>query len=117
LRTGTRRYKRLGKSRKKLQRWRRPRGRDNKIRERRKNRGLRVAIGYRSKKDGRGKVEGQIPIMIKNLRETEKIEKGALVIISKVGKKKRIEIEKNVKEKGGKILNQLKEKKENEPKK
>jgi len=107
LRIGTRRYKKLGKRRKKKQVWRRPRGRDNKIRERRKSRGKRVSIGYRTEKKKRNKINGKVPKLIKNLREIEEIEKGELVIIGKeVGKKKREEIIKKIKEKGGEIKNE-----------
>lgn len=106
LRTGTRRYKRLGRTKRKLQRWRKPRGRHSKIRETKKSRPLKVDIGYGTQKSERGKVAGKIPVFIANLAQAEKIAKGTLVIIARIGKKKRMEIEKKVREKGGEVLNQ-----------
>ena len=103
LRTGTRRYKRLG--RKKLQRWRKPRGRDNKIREKRKGRARKVEIGYRTKKAERNKINGKIIMIVRNIKDADSVGKGDLIIIAKVGKKKRGELEKKIQEKGGQILN------------
>ena len=114
LRTGSKRFKRLGKGRKKLQRWRKPNGRDNKIREKKKGRSVKVMVGYRTKKSDRGKIKGKEVIIVKNLKDIEKI-KDHLVIIAKIGKKKRLEIEKKLKEKNIQILNKKQEK--NEPKK
>ena len=105
LRTGTRRFKRLGKGRKRLQKWRRARGRDSKIREKRKGRPRKVVIGYRSKKSERRRIKGKIPVFVANLKQAEKTEKGEIIIIAKIGRKKRKEIENKIQEKGGIILN------------
>jgi len=113
LRTGTKRYKKLGKNRRKKEKWRRARGRDNKIREKRKGRLKKVEIGFRTNKSERGKIEGKIPVFVENLKQVEKIKKGDVIIIRRVGKKKRREIEKKIKEKGGRIILRGK----NEPKK
>ncbi|MGD2073030.1 MAG: eL32 family ribosomal protein [Candidatus Thorarchaeota archaeon] len=111
LRTGTRRYKRLGKGRKKLQRWRKPRGRDNKIREKRKGRARKVEIGYRTKKTERNKINGRLVMIVRNMKEADSVGKGDLIIMAKVGRKKREELGKKIKEKGGQILNVKKMKK------
>ncbi len=103
LRTGTLRHKRLG--RKTKQRWRKARGRDNKIREKRKGRARKVQIGYKQPELKRRRIKGKIPIYVENIKQAERIEKGALVIIRKIGKKKRMIIEKKIKEIGGEILN------------
>ncbi len=104
VRTGTRRYKRLSKHRIK-QRWRKPRGRHNKLREKKKSRQRKVEIGYRTEKSGRGMINGKYPLFIRNLRDAEKITSGSLVIImAKIGKRKRAEIVKKIEEKGGEIL-------------
>ena len=108
LRPETGKYKRL--KRKKKQKWRRPKGHDNKIRLNRKGKMKKVRIGFRTNKKLRGKVEGKIYVLIKNLKDTNKVEKGDIIIIRKVGKKKRQEIEKRIKERGAKILNLKKEK-------
>ena len=105
VRTGTRRYRRLSKNRIK-QRWRKPRGRHNKLREKKKSRQRKVEIGYRTEKSGRGMINGKYPLFIRNLRYSEKINSGSLVIKKgKIGKKKRAEIVKKIEEKGGEILN------------
>ena len=101
LRTGTLRFKRLGRNRKKKQRWRMPKGRHSKVREKRKGRSRKVEIGYKKEK-------GKVQQIIKNIKQAEKINKGDLVIIGSIGKKKRIEIEKRIKEKGGEIINKRK---------
>ena len=111
LRSSTHYYKRLG--RKKKQRWRKARGRDSKIREKRKNRPRKVEIGFRTSGKERGKIEGKEIKLIRNIKEAEKINKGDLIIISRVGKKKRLELEKKIKEKSGEILNQRRENPEN----
>lgn len=105
LRTDINKYKKLG--RKKLRKWRRARGRHNKIREKKKGRRRKVEIGYK-----KAKTEGII--FIRNLKDTNKIKKGENIIIGHIGKRKRKEVEKKIMELGGKILNLIKE---NEPKK
>ena len=106
LRTGTRRHKRLGRNDKKKQRWRRPKGIHSKIRENKKSKQKKVKIGYRGERADRGKINGKIPVFVRNLEDAEKVKQGDCVIIGKVGRKKRIEIEKKVLEKKGSILNQ-----------
>ena len=86
LRRDWKRHSKLGKKRKKKQTWRRPTGRDNKMRERRKGYPKTVEIGYKNK-DSR--VE---EIHIYNLDDFKKIGKENKVFIGKVGKKKRMEI-------------------------
>lgn len=105
LRMGTRRYKKLGKNQRKKQRYRKPRGRDNKIRENIKHHLRKVRIGFKNKKTERGKIKGKVPIMVGNINEAGMIKKGDLVIIRKIGAKKRAEIEKIIKEKEGEVFN------------
>jgi large subunit ribosomal protein L32e len=83
------RYSKLGKRRKKKQVWRRPKGRDNKMREKRKGYPIVVNVGYKKKKSERKLVR-----VIRNIRDLEKTEKNEMVIIGNVGKKKKIEIAK-----------------------
>jgi large subunit ribosomal protein L32e len=109
LRSDVNRYKRF--SRKNKQKWRKPRGRDNKIREKRAGRSVKVEMGFKGKKENRFKVGGKIPKLIINLKGAEKTKKEDLIIIGKIGKKKRQEIEKVIKSKGGKILNLKKKQK------
>ena len=92
------RYSKLGKRRKKKQVWRKPTGRDNKMREKRKGYPAVVSIGYRSKRKSRDKLMDKKPVKINNLRELEKIKENEIAIIGGVGKKKKIEIANKAKE-------------------
>ncbi len=90
---------RFGKfKRKKKQKWRRPTGRDNKMREKRKGYPAVVSIGY--KKQNR-----RIQRVIFNLKDLDRIKKDEIVVLGKVGKKKREEILKKAKEKNISISN------------
>jgi large subunit ribosomal protein L32e len=77
---------RIGKKRKRKQVWRRPKGRDNKIRESKKGKPPLVSIGYKRKS------EGKKSIMVYNLRDLRNAKKYEVVILGKVGRKKKIEI-------------------------
>lgn len=94
LRRDSSRFSKFGKKRKKKQTWRRPTGRDNKMRERRKGYPKTVEIGYKNKES---KVE---EVFVYNLNDLKKVKtgKGERVFIGKVGKKKRIEIVKKARE-------------------
>jgi len=83
------RYSKLGKGRKKKQVWRRPKGRDNKMREKRKGYPMVVNVGYKKKKSERKLVR-----VVRNIEDLEKTEKNEMIIMGNVGKKKRIEIAK-----------------------
>ena len=121
-RTGSR-FSKLGKGRKKKQKWRRPTGRDNKMREKRKGYPAVVKIGYKQDVKARGNVEEKKPITIMNVKDLEKMKKNEIGIIGKVGKKKKIEIAKIAKEKkieiynlnAGKFLKGIKKKVEKKP--
>ncbi|MCK5624645.1 hypothetical protein KAI04_02285 [Candidatus Pacearchaeota archaeon] len=98
LRRISNRYSKLGKRRKKKQVWRRPTGRDNKMRERRRGYPARVSIGYKN-------TENEKTIVIYNSKELEKIDKKSAVSIGNVGMKKKIEIVKKAKELRIQLLN------------
>ena len=83
---------RIGKKRKSKQVWRRPKGRDNKMRESRKGRPPLVSIGYKRKKEKKN------VIMVYNLQDLENAKKQDVIILGKVGKKKRAEIVKRASE-------------------
>lgn len=67
--------------------WRKPKGRDNKMREKNKGYPPVVSIGYRTKKTERM----NFPV-IRTIRDLEKVEKGVIVVIGKIGMKKKLEI-------------------------
>lgn len=87
------RYSKLGKGRRKKQKWRKPKGRDNKMREKRRGYSAVVSIGYKKRESDRLK-----PIIVRNLNDLSKVEKKQTIIIGKVGRKKKIEIVKKAKE-------------------
>ncbi len=89
LRRNWNRHNKLGKKSKKKQVWRRPKGRDNKMRERRKGYPIVVSVGYKKKKS-----EKKIVRVIRNIEDLEKIAKNEIIIIGNIGKKKKIEIAK-----------------------
>jgi ribosomal protein L32E len=105
LRRNTGDYSRLGKKRKKLQKWRAPKGRDNKMRLRRKSYPKTVEIGYKQDLKTRNKIDGKEIVRIENLEELKDIGQNKLIILGKIGKKKKLEIAKFVKEKGIEIKN------------
>ena len=93
LRRSMDRYSKLGKRRKKVLKWRKPTGRHNKMRDKRRGYPANVSIGYK-------KSERKKQFLVNNIKDLEKIKKEDLIIIGKVGKKKREEILKKAKEKG-----------------
>ena len=74
--------------------WRRPRGKDSKLRKEKRGKGKTPKIGYKNPKEIRGLINGYKPIRIENPKELSKINpKTEAIIISKnVGRKKRNEI-------------------------
>jgi ribosomal protein L32E len=87
------RYSKLGKGRKKLQKWRRPTGRDNKMREGKKGHPKTVSIGYKKEEKVKRK-NNELRITLMNLNDLKKVKKDMEVIIGHIGKRKKIEIAK-----------------------
>lgn len=98
-------YSKLGLRRRKKQVWRRPHGRDNKMREKRGGYPPVVSIGYRNEKASRGKINDKNAVLIKNLNELLKLKAGQIAILAKIGKKKKMEIAKKAKENKIQIYN------------
>ena len=92
LRRSVDRYSKLGKKRKNKQKWKRPTGRDNKMREKRRGYPATVSIGYKTNSKTRAKLKEKKPIIIKNVKDLNKIEEETIGILGKVGKKKKLEI-------------------------
>ncbi|MEM3122059.1 MAG: eL32 family ribosomal protein [Candidatus Pacearchaeota archaeon] len=105
LRRNTKEYLRLGRKRRKLQKWRKPKGRDNKMRLNEKGRAGIVKIGYKQSKNIRGMKEGKKIKMIQNISEMKLLEKGDIITIGRMGVKKKKEIAKIAEELGIKIIN------------
>ena len=81
LRTDWYKYSKLGKRRKKKQKYRKSKGIDNKIRLKLKSRRRNIEIGYRSEKEKRGLIEGLKPVNVSNLKELSKIKEGEMKAI------------------------------------
>ncbi len=92
LRAEINRYSKLGKGRKKLHKWRKPKGRHNKMRENKRGHPSNVRAGYKSDKKKSGKIDGAHPKLIFNLKDLNNVKKGEAIIIGKIGARKKIEI-------------------------
>jgi large subunit ribosomal protein L32e len=99
------RYSKLGKKRKKKRVWRKPKGRHNKMREKRKGYPKVVSIGYKKSRD-------KNYIFVNNLEDLKKVDTKSEIILGKMGKKKKLEAIKIAKERGINIVNIKKIKKE-----
>jgi len=122
LRRTSNRYSKLGKGRKKKQIWRKPTGRDNKMREKRKGYPAVVSLGYRREKRLRDNLKEKAPVKVFNVEDLKKVGKNQIAVISGVGKKKKLEIAMEAKEQKIEIYNMnaknfLKDNKKKEKKK
>ncbi len=99
------RYSKLGKNRKKLQKWRKPKGRDSKMRLKRKSYSASPTVGHRSPKKESGKIKDLFPVLVYNVKDLLKVNKNSIAIIAKVGAKNRLEIIKEAEKNKIKILN------------
>ncbi len=89
--------------------WRKPKGKDNKMRLRIKGYPPIVEVGYRTSKEIRGRhPSGFYPVVVSSLKDIEKLDpsKHIVYIASSVSLKKRLEIINILKEKGFKIANE-----------
>jgi len=92
LRQNTKKHMRLGKGRKKKQVWRRPKGRDNKLRERIHGKPSRPNLGVKKPKKEQNKIRGKNPILIKNITDLKKITKSDIAVLGHIGRKNKIKI-------------------------
>lgn len=98
-------YSKLGNRRKKKQVWRKPTGRDNKMREKLKGRPAVVSIGYRTDKIARGMIEEKQPVYVENVSQLKRLRENEVPILGSVGIKKKIEIAKFAEKSNIKIHN------------
>jgi len=105
LRRDSARLKKLGKNRRKKQKWRNPTGRDNKMREKRRGYAPTVSIGYGTDKKEKGKFDGKKIVRIMNMKEFEKLLKNEIALLGNIGMKLKMEIAKKAKEKNVAIYN------------
>lgn len=88
--------------------WRKPRGIHSKIREKRKGHRAMPEVGYGSPKSVKGlNRDGFVEILVSNLADLERVDvkKEVVVLASTLGKKKKIEILKKVKDMKLKVAN------------
>ena len=105
VRADTFRLLRLGKKRRKLKKWRRPRGTHNKLRLKRVGHPALPTVGHRSPRKESGKISGLIPKLVHNVNELSKLDKNSIAIIARVGARKKLEIIKKAEEMKIKIIN------------
>lgn len=99
LRRDSKRFLKFGKGKGKKAKWRKPTGRDNKMREKKKGYPAVVSLGYSKDKKVRGKIKEKTPVEIFNIPGLEKLGKDQIGVVGNVGKKKKIEIAKYAKDK------------------
>lgn len=86
--------------------WRRPRGLQNKMRLHKKGHLPQISTGYGSSNEDKGKIKGKLPVVVKNISDLDKATSKSIVIISsKVGERKKVEIVKLCAEKKYEVLN------------
>lgn len=105
LRRDSARLRKLGRNRRKKQKWRNPTGRDNKMREKRRGYAPTVSIGYRTEKSEREKFNDKKIVKVMNLKEFESLGKNEIALVGNVGMKTKIKIAKRAKEKNVEIYN------------
>ena len=106
-RSETVRFLRLGKNRIKLHKWRKPRGRHSKIRRKRVGYPIQPGIGFKKSIENARKIS-----MINNFDDIKMIGKGDKIIISsRVGARKKLELLKVISEKGFAMSSKTREKK------
>ena len=92
------RFSKLGKGRKKKQKWRNPTGRHNKMRAKERNYPRTVSIGYRTDRSDRERFNGMKKILVYNVKDLESVGKNEVALLGKIGSKKKIEVLKKAKE-------------------
>lgn len=95
----------LGMGRKKKQRWRKPKGRHNKLRAKKRSVGKMPGVGYRSPKSVRGTFQGLTPILIINENQLNNLKQGGMAVMASIGLKKKIQIATKAKQLGVKFAN------------
>jgi len=106
LRKSWRNYSKLGRGRKKLQVWRKAKGRHNKIREQNKGHISRPKTGFRKDRSEVNLIGGKMPVIVNNVFELENMKENEVALIAgTVGGRNRLEIAKKAVEKKIKILN------------
>ncbi len=96
-------YKKLG-SRTKV-RYKRPTGRHNKSRQKWRSRPPMVEVGYKNRTTTRNLISGKKPAWVYNLEDLKNVGKDNIIVLGKIGKKKKIELALEIQKKGFEIFN------------
>lgn len=105
IRPDTCRFSRMGKNRRKLQKWRRVRGKSNKIRLNRRGYSSAPKVGFKTEKSKAGKVNGLIPRLIHNIDELRALGKNEAAILARIGARKKLELIREAEKSKIRILN------------
>ena len=108
LRTDWHKKIRLGRGVKKNLKWHGAKGRQNKLRLGRKGRMQRPKVGWGAESSVKDFVKGMEMVRVENIKDLESVNKGAGIIIARIGEKKKKEIVKKANEMKIKILNRYK---------
>mgnify|MGYP001596549827 FL=1 len=112
LRQDISRYSKLGSGRKKLQKWRKPKGRHSKMRQRRRSYPSHPSLGHKRARSQYKKIKDKLPILVSNKSDLSKIKKeNAIILSGRLGARKKIEIINKAEEMKLQILNMKGEKK------
>ncbi len=77
------RYKKLGKK------WRKPKGRQSKLRRGKAGNSPKPSIGFRTERKDRYKISGKLPVVVNNINDLKKITEEKVAVISgKIGLRK-----------------------------
>lgn len=98
LRTDTRRFLKFGKRKKSWRTWRKAKGIHSKIRRRRAGYPARPSIGYATPRKEAGLIKGLKPLLVHNLEELKQADKKTIIILARVGAKKKLAILKKAQE-------------------
>ena len=98
------RYLKLGKRKSNVP-WRKPKGRDSKMRLKRQGYPSSPSVGNKSSKKESGRIGGLIPVLVHNLNELSSLDKKSVAILAKVGARKKLELIKKAEEMSIKLLN------------
>lgn len=100
------RHSKIGKNRKKIQKWRRPKGRHSKMRLKRKSYPISPSVGYKTSRKTRGKIKNKNPVLVENSKSLENLGKENILIFSgTLGARKKMELIKRAGELGLEIQN------------
>ena len=105
LRLGYKQYSKLGLRRKNKLKYRKAKGGENKVRLKMKGHLRNVNSGFRTEKSKRNLIKGLKPVMIFNIHDLKKIQKGEIGVLGRVGSRKKKEIAEYVKKDNIKLAN------------